>query len=55
VWDDFENFMACVFHDIWMALEEGRKIELPEELIDEEVTRLGILISELLQMMLPLP
>jgi hypothetical protein len=30
-----------------MALEEGREIELSDELTEEEATRLGIIISEL--------
>jgi hypothetical protein len=34
-----------------MPLEEGRQIELPEELNLEEATRLGILISKLPQPM----
>lgn len=49
VWDDSDGFIASVFHDIQMTMEEGREIELLEELTEEEVMRLGILISELPQ------
>jgi hypothetical protein len=47
VQDDSDDFVANVLHDIQMALEEGREIELPKELTNEEATRLGILLSEL--------
>jgi hypothetical protein len=47
--DDSNDFFANVFHDIQMALEEGREIELADELTEEEETRLGIFISELPQ------
>ncbi|KAK1649927.1 hypothetical protein QYE76_067732 [Lolium multiflorum] len=43
--NDSGDFVTSMFHEIQMQLEEGRKIELPEELIEEEAMRLGILIS----------
>jgi hypothetical protein len=46
--DDSKNFVASVFHAIHMAQQEGRQIELPEELTEDVATRLGILISEML-------
>jgi hypothetical protein len=43
--DDSNYIVANVFHKIQITQPEGRQIELPNELTDEEVTRLGILIS----------
>jgi hypothetical protein len=47
-----DNFVAGMFHNIQVALEKDREIKLLEELIEEEVMRLGILISEPLQPLL---
>jgi hypothetical protein len=49
-WDDN---VAYVLHAIQMAQKEGRQIELPEELTEDEMTSLGILISEMPQPVLP--
>jgi hypothetical protein len=43
--DNFDDFIASVFHEIQMAQEEGRQIQPPEELTEKEAMRLGILIS----------
>jgi hypothetical protein len=43
------DFIASVFHAIQLAHQEGRQIELPEELTEDEATRLSILISEMMQ------
>jgi hypothetical protein len=41
-WDDSDDFIATVFHDIHMTMEEGREIELFEELTEEEAMRLDM-------------
>jgi hypothetical protein len=45
--DDSDDFVANVFHTIQMARQEGRKIELVEELTEDEATRLALLMSEM--------
>jgi hypothetical protein len=52
--DDSNNFVASIFHEIQMAQQEGRQIKLPEEQNEDEATRLGILISEMPQLLMPL-
>jgi hypothetical protein len=47
------DFIASVFHAIQLAHQEGRQIELPEELTEDEATRLDILISEMSQPPMP--
>jgi hypothetical protein len=55
VQNDSDDFVTSMFHAIHMTLEEGRKIELPEEQTEEEAMRLGILMSELLNSPPPMP
>jgi hypothetical protein len=43
--DDSNDFVASVFHEILIAQQEGRQIELLEGLTEEEAMRLGNLIS----------
>jgi hypothetical protein len=47
--DDSDDFVGSIFHVIQMAQQEGRQIELPEELTEDETTRLALLMAEMPQ------
>jgi hypothetical protein len=44
--DDSDDFVTCVFHDWHVAMVEGRKFDFPPAMTDEEIERLGVLVSE---------
>jgi hypothetical protein len=44
--EDSDDFTGCVFHTWQTAMEEGREFQLPATMTDEEIERLGILVSE---------
>ncbi|KAM0924360.1 hypothetical protein ACQ4PT_004980 [Festuca glaucescens] len=44
--DDSDDFVAYVFHDWQAAMAEGRKFNFPPKMTDEEIERLGVLVSE---------
>lgn len=53
--DDSEDYVAAVFYGLRQAEEHGEEYDLPEDLTDEEMARLGILMSEVPQPAPPLP
>jgi hypothetical protein len=52
--DDSEDYVASVFLMIEMEQQEGKQIELLEELTEDEMTSLDILISEMPQPLAPM-
>jgi hypothetical protein len=50
--DDSDDFIACIFHEWEPTMAEGRKFKFPATMTDDEIERLGILVSEVYR---PLP
>jgi hypothetical protein len=44
--DDSDDFVTSVFHDWRPTVEEARVFQLRATMVDEKITRLGILVSE---------
>jgi hypothetical protein len=53
--EDSDDFTGCVFHTWQTAMEEGREFQLPVTMANDEIARLGILVSEVPHAPLPLP
>jgi hypothetical protein len=53
--DDSDDFVHNVLHDWQSAMEEGREFQLPVTMANDEIARLGILVSEVPHAPLPLP
>jgi hypothetical protein len=44
--DDSDDYVAAVFHEWQQAMAEGRNFEFPENMTDDEMAKLGVLVSE---------
>jgi hypothetical protein len=44
--DDSDDYVAAIFHEWQQALAEGRVFEFPENMTDDEMAKLGVLVSE---------
>nr|XP_051211115.1 sulfated surface glycoprotein 185-like [Lolium perenne] len=44
--DDSDDYVACIFQEWQLAMAEGREFEYPDNMTDDEIARLGVLISE---------
>jgi hypothetical protein len=53
--DDSDDSVGNVLHDWQMSMEEDQELQLPDMMTDDEIERLGILVSEVSQVPPPLP
>jgi hypothetical protein len=44
--DDSEDYVGLVFHEWQQAMAEGRNFEFPDNMTDDEMAKLGLLVSE---------
>ncbi|KAK1601127.1 hypothetical protein QYE76_007888 [Lolium multiflorum] len=44
--DDSDDYVAAVFHEWQQAMAEGRTFDFPENMTDDEMAKLGVLVSE---------
>ncbi|KAM0823304.1 hypothetical protein ACQ4PT_070952 [Festuca glaucescens] len=45
--DNSDDFIGIVFHDCQTTMEEDQEFQLPNTMTDDEIARLGILVSEI--------
>jgi hypothetical protein len=44
--DDSDDYIVCIFQEWQLAMAEGREFEYPDNMMDDEIARLGLLVSQ---------